>query len=282
MKRLAIFLCGMLLLASCNDIDDARMLPTEFSIDDIIDVSEISYDELESLMLMIPDYQKEEMRMNGGMLIKASVKMDEYHKYDNAYLWYSTEMDGLPENFSNGWNSNNLNNISYDKTTPVFYQSYLQEGNPYLQFTTFYYKMSIESWGEEYPGFVDDCLMGTDYYSRYVFSGVKAYTLPEVPLIYSCRINGDNSIYADFDINFRYGVTRYGLCYSLKNALPTIDDSMAVQEIDPGNMDNKYTNVHLWTEPEESGIYYVRAFAESKNGIGYSPVHKVVFTKETR
>ena len=74
MKRLAIFLCGVLLLASCEDIDEARMLPTEFSIGDITDLSELTYDEVENLAInsdyQDPSYLREEMRRTGGLIVK--------------------------------------------------------------------------------------------------------------------------------------------------------------------------------------------------------------------
>lgn len=100
MKRLAIFLCGVLLLASCEDIDEARMLPTEFSIGDITDLSELTYDEVENLAInsdyQDPSYLREEMRRTGGLIVKGAVNPKEGEAYDYARLWLSDKESELP------------------------------------------------------------------------------------------------------------------------------------------------------------------------------------------
>lgn len=276
MKRLAILLFGICLLASCGEIEEPSTLPKEFSISSITDVSEMTYDELENLVINTnyydPVHQKEEMRRNGGLMIKGQVTFGIGEAYNDARLWFSTRESDLPTSYSDMWNGNNLGVLTSSANTLSFYQSNLQlmeSGN----MPTYYYKLGLSAWDHEYPGFVDNCLDG-GYYSLTAFSSVKTFKHPDVPCIFECMMRGESLIVAYFSVKSNSLITEGGICYSRTNQLPTIEDQ--VKYYDYGIDQNwKEIRMDVSAYPGEPGIYYVRGFASSEAGTGYSPVWKV-------
>ena len=174
MKRLTVFLCGLLMLASCEDIEDARVLPKEFSIGNVTDISELTYDELENLVInnyYDPASQKEDMRRNGGLIIKGEVTAGAGESYNYAYLWFSTEESNLPGKGPNMWNAEGLECLNNNGDNPLFFHSNQRMLNS-ENVSTYYYELGLNSWDNEFPGFVDDCL-SNDSYSQMAFSSVK-------------------------------------------------------------------------------------------------------------
>lgn len=275
MKRLTVFVCGLLMLASCQDIEDVRTLPKEFSISDITDVSKLTYDELEDLVMNAnyydPVYQKEEMRRNGGLIIKGMVTLGIGESYNYANLWSSTEKSNLPSNKPSIWNAEGLECLTNDVNNPFFFQSNQQMMNS-ENVSTYYYELELTKWDSEFPGFVDECLY--DDYSQMAFSSVKEYTRPEVPYIFDCTMDGGNAIYANFHVKSRYTVSEGGICYSMTKQLPAMSDSVVYCSLDNG-LDKYNLQLSAAAFPQEGGTYYVRAFSTSKEGTGYSPVRKV-------
>lgn len=276
MKRLAIFLCGICLLASCEEIEEARTLPKEFSIGEVTDISELTYDELESLVTNSnyydPVYRKEEMRRDGGLIIKGQVTLGYAEAYDDARLWFATNESDLPTNNSNMWNGNSTEVLSSGKNDLSFFQNnrqFMEYGNT----LTCYYKMGLSSWNSEYPGFLDNCLE-EGYYSQTVFGGVKTYTRPDVPFIFECMMGGEAAIMASFIVRSNHLITKGGICYSRTNQVPTLKDEVEYYNY---SIDQSWKDLRMDVNavPREAGIYYVRAFASSEIGIGYSPVQKV-------
>lgn len=277
MKRLAIFLFGICLLASCEDIEEARTLPKEFSISDITDISELTYDELENLVINSNYYdpvsQKEEMRRNGGLIIKGLVSSGNGEVYDYARLWFADKESDLPTNYSDMWNTEAIELLANNSNNLSFYLPNERMMNSENAFSfTYYYKLGLSLWDTEYPGFLDNCMQGN---GQDIFSSVKAYTRPEVPYISECRIGGEDVISGNFRVRSQYPITKGGICYSTTNQLPTLADEVA--EYNFPNDDIDKTDIHLspYAMPREAGTYYVRAFAVSEKGISYSPAWKV-------
>lgn len=275
MKRLTVFLCGLLMLASCEDIEDARVLPKEFSISNVTDVSELAYDELENLVINSdyndPTSQKEEMRRNGGLIIKGAVTTGVGESYNDAYLWFSTEESNLPDNNPDAWYAENLMCLTNNVNNPFFFQSNQQMMNQ-ENASTYFYKLGLTSWNQKFPGFVDDCLQ--DGYSQTVFSGVKKYTRPEVPYLFDCVIEGRDAISAYFQVKSKHQVSQGGICYSMTNQLPAMSDNVVYCLLDK-NSDGYNLQLPVVVFPREGGTYYVRAFATSNEGTAYSPVQKI-------
>lgn len=276
MKRLAIFLFGICLLASCGEIEEASTLPKEFSISGITDVSEMTYDELENLVInpnyYDPFYQKEEMRRNGGIIIKGQVTLGMGEAYNDAYIWFATREVDLPTNGSNMWNGNLVAALTTNKNTLSFYQSNLQLAESDIA-PTFYYKLGLSKWDNKYPGFVDNCMEG-GYYSQTIFSSVQTYTRPDVPYVFNCMMGGEALIIASFSVKSNQWITEGGICYSRTNQVPTVEDEVEYYDLDINRHWNE-VKMDVNAYPSESGTYYVRAFASSEKGIGYSPVWKV-------
>lgn len=276
MKRLAIFLFGICLLTSCGEIEEARTLPKEFSISGITDVSEMAYDELENLVINSnyydPVQQKEEMRRNGGLIIKGQVTFGIGEAYNYAHLWFSTRESDLPTSDSDMWNGSSTEVWAADASTLSFFQSNQQLTESDIA-PTYYYKLGLSTWDHEYPGFVDNCLDG-GYYSQTVFSGLKTYTRPNVPCIFECMVGGEDLIIASCRVRSNFPITEGGICYSRTNQIPTIEDQVEYYDY---NLDQDWKEIRMDVNayPGEPGTYYVRAFASSEKGTGYSPVWKV-------
>lgn len=281
MKRLSIFLCGILLLASCEEIEEAHTLPQDFSIGEIRDISELTYDELERLGANAYDsYRAEEMRRRGGLVVAGAVNAGSSDHYDNVSLLYASRESDLPATGSGYYGDgvsvmwdNEL--ISNDSSRPMFFIS-----NEALRSTasgnsgSLYFKLRLSAWDATYPGYLDNCLQG-DYYSIYAYSSAKAYERTEKPYITDCTVDaGSGIIVANFYMYSNYPVTRCGLCYSRTNQLPDLSDEVAVADSSEyaGSTD---THLSVYGNPREGGSYYVRAFAASEKGTAYSPVWQV-------
>lgn len=277
MKRLAIFLFGICLLASCEDIEEARTLPKEFSISDITDISELTYDELENLVINSnyydPVYQKEEMRRSGGLIIKGQVTLGAGEAYNDARLWFSTRESDLPTSTSDMWNGNSAGVLTAGTNSLSFFQSNQQLMETGTTTPSYYYKLGLSSWDHEYPGFVDNCLE-EGYYSQTVFSGVKTYTRPDMPCIFDCVMGGEGVIIASFNVRSNLLIKEGGICYSRTNQIPTVKDDVAYYDY---GIDQNWKEIRMDVNasPREGGTYYVRAFASSETGTAYSPVWKV-------
>lgn len=280
MKRLTVFLCGLLMLASCEDIEDVRMLPKEFSIDDVTDISELTYDEVENLVIngnyVDPASRKDEMRRDGGLIIKGKVTAGAGESYNYAYLWFSTEESTLPGNTPNSWNAESLECLTDNGNDLLFFHSNQRMANS-ENVSTYYYELGLNSWYKEYPGFVDDCL-SDDSYSQMALSSVKKYTRPEVPYLFDCIIGGRDDIFAYFQVKSKHQVSEGGICYSMTNQLPAMSDNVAYCLFDDSG-DRYNLRLSVAALPREDGTYYVRAFATSKEGTAYSPVQNIHLTK---
>lgn len=275
MKRLAIFLFGICLLASCEEIEEARTLPKEFSISDITDVSELTYDELENLVTNSNYYdpvsQKEEMRRNGGLIVKGLVSSGNGEAYDHARLWFAAKESDLPTNYSDMWNMESIDPLADNGNNLSFYLSNDRMMNSENALSsTYYYKLGLQLWDTEYPGFLDNCMQDS---GQMMFSGVKAYTRPEVPYIFECGIEGEDVISGNFRVRSQYPITKSGICYSATNQLPTLADEVAEYSYD--YTDKTDVHISLYATPRKAGTYYVRAFAVSEKGISYSSAWKV-------
>ena len=278
MKQLAVFLCGMLLLASCDDIDEVHRLPAGCSVGDIVDLSTLTYDELDKLSISSNYYDassyREDMRRNGGIIIKGTVNDDGGGTYDEACLWHAADKSKLPVNGSDIWNGEvyPIYPFANERGSLSFYLSCQEMMTSYeTPLFTHYLNLGLMLWDNEYPGFVDNC-MPNGYY-QYLFSEVKTYT-KETPFILDCDIRGDNSIRAGFSVLSAYRVTGCGVCYSSTNQLPGMEDEVAYYD-DMAAADNYRLYVDMDVPSRIAGTYYVRAFAASEKGVAYSPVWKV-------
>lgn len=277
-KRLTIFLCGMLLLASCDDIDEVRTLPKDLSIADIVDLSELTYDELNKLAINSNYYDvssyREDMRRNGGLIIKGAMSADGGRTYNEAYLWHAADKSKLPVNGADIWNGEaySIYPFAEERGSLSFYLPCREMVTSHESSVfTCYLNLGLMLWDNEYPGFVDNC-MPNGYY-QYLFSEVKTYT-KETPFILDCDIGGDNSIRAGFSVLSAYRVTGCGVCYSSTNQLPGMEDEVAHYD-DVAAADNYQLYVDMDVPSRIAGTYYVRAFAASEKGVAYSPVWKV-------
>ena len=276
MRKLLCLLSTALLLLACNDVDEfGQMLPDSVTLGEIRPVSELTYDELETL---VPDeYQREEMRRNGGLLVQAQVNTSSsYQTYDYMEVYYSDNQSSLPgqSGGSGNWTELTGSTGSYDDAGWA-YISWYGDAQMQLPGKTIYCKASLSLYGgNQMPGFVEH--IRDDYYgSSYLYSEVRSYEYPDAPLISEFEVYGGDVIQA----NFRTAVDEYsvsemperGICYSTSNALPTISDG--VTYVPSGYGQSSYASV---TAQVPGGTYYVRAFVMGENGdVAYSPVQRV-------
>lgn len=276
MRKLLCLLSTALLLLACNDVDEfGQMLPDSVTLGEIRQVSELTYDELETL---VPDeYQREEMRRNGGLLVQAQVNTSSsYQTYDYMEVYYSDNQSSLPgqSGGSGNWTELTGSTGSYDDAGWA-YISWYGDAQMQLPGKTIYCKASLSLYGgNQMPGFVEH--IRDDYYgSSYLYSEVRSYEYPDAPLISEFEVYGGDVIQA----NFRTAVDEYsvsemperGICYSTSNALPTISDG--VTYVPSGYGQSSYASV---TAQVPGGTYYVRAFVMGENGdVAYSPVQRV-------
>ena len=93
----------------------------------------------------------------------------------------------------------------------------------------------------------------------------------KMPEITDFVLNSTGYILDAVDCSFSYAsefpVTEYGLCYSMKNQMPTVDDDVVKKE---GNGTSGQNVSITLRDMEPRKDYYVRAYAKSAVGVAYS------------
>ena len=275
-----------LLLAGCNDMDELRReLPEDFSIDAITDISGLTYSEIENLP--IDDYQKENMRRNGGMLINTTVSMTNANQaYDYVDLYLTTDESYLPPfedgylpNYGGEWGE--VIQIDYlHSEHPLFYLYYYGMDRWTWGEEKLYGKMSLELWNSDFPGFVDDCLKSDGYTQKY--SSVISFQLPRV-VLRDCFTNGiGNGLYMSFVVVLSdedaWRVEedfQGGFCYSQTDELPDMTDGVVYSSEEFYN-GNTFFAINTIVQSLQAGTYYLRGFVTLGGEPVYTPVHKVI------
>ena len=284
MRKVLFLLTAAWLLCSCNEVADfGRMLPENVSLDEVVSVSDLTYEQLDE---MVPDVAlRDELRRYGGLLVRASVgALSGNQDYDFVNIYYSDSQSTLPPyDYSSGGVATSIftDYVHMEGRGSDWQPLIWWDDSQIMQLPgmTFYFKAAVglgDYWND--PGFVDDCL-GSDYTTNYTYSDVKTYTYPSAPLITEFEAEaeeGSSMLYVSFRVcadegNLPSVISRRGICYSSTNPLPDISDEVVLV----GN-DFQYSQyVGFWT-PVSGGTYHVRAFAVSVNGdISYSPVRMV-------
>ena len=272
MRKLFCLLSTVLLLFSCNDVDEfGRMLPGSVTLDKVRSISELTYEELDSLVR--DEGLREEMRRNGGLLVQAQVILNSnYQSYDNMQVYYSEQESTLPPFMNGSWSE--LTGIQeYYGLGDFVYVSWYTEQQLLLPGKTIYCMVGVGlNGGEQMPGFVDEIQNDGYWTSDEVFSNVSSYTYPNAPVITEFYANGGDFIQASFHVPAdRRNRDGWGICYSTSNPLPTLDDVVTYvpAEYDHGTYANVVAQV-------SGGTYNVRAFAIGTTGeVSYSPVQRV-------
>lgn len=273
MRKLFCLLSTVLLLFGCNDVDEfGLMLPDSVTLDEVRPISELTYEELDSLVDDV--YLREEMRRNGGLLVQARANASgdrQYYDYLNVFCEDDESM--LPSQTGDYWSSMPGVGIS-EFGGGKYYVSWGYDALQELPGTTIYCEaLASLMGGDQMPGFVDE-IRDEAYYSAnsYVFSDVRSYTYPDAPLITEFNVNGGDFIQASFHVPAdRRNRDGWGICYSTSNPLPTLDDVVTYvpAEYDHGTYANVVAQV-------SGGTYNVRAFAIGTTGeVSYSPVQRV-------
>lgn len=301
MKKLFYMLGLMVCFSSCHDMDGTldeswRRLPEKMTVDTVIDVSEVSYNEL---ALISPDEsQLEWMRESGGLLVKTSVEIpNAYTDYEDIVLYYSSGEDALPpykdqyvsvsgpyDGMVAFWK---YDSWLIDKKHPVFYinPDYYASGEEPLGLRM-YYKLEASSWYGGLPGFVDDCL--TDYGDyAHSYSPVSSYVTQRPATLRYYRVEDfgmydAGNIRCSFEcsvpMNQSFGDTlQVGLCCSQTDDLPGMDDEVYRTELEVYGWENRFP-VEFFASVSGSGWYYVRAFVEIDGKVAYSPVQQLFVT----
>lgn len=280
MRKVLFLLTAAWLLCSCNEVADfGRMLPENVSLDEVVSVSDLTYEQLDE---MVQDVAlRDELRRYGGLLVRASVgALSGNQDYDFMNIYYSDSQSTLPPyDYSSGGVATSIftNYVHMEGRSSDWQPLIWWDDSQIMQLPgmTFYFKAAVglgDYWND--PGFVDDCL-GSDYTTNYTYSDVKTYTYPSAPLITEFMVEGSDVLHASFRIctegELSSVITRHGICISSTHALPDINDRTFILSND--NPYGQYPNV---SAPVSGGTYYVRAFAEGVNGdISYSPVQQV-------
>lgn len=279
MRKLLFLLSVSLLLVGCNDVDEfGQMLPDSVTLDEVRSVSDLTYEELETL---VPDEsQREEMRRNGGLLVQPDVVTSlSQQRYDDMYVYYSSSESGLPP-YEDGYDYMDiLSGSEYSYAGIAYISWYNDEQRQMLPGRTIYCKASVELWGgEQKPGFVDE-IRDDDYYGGdRIYSGVRSYAYPDAPLISDFDIYEGDFIQASFRIVMPSAsdeMPECGLCYSATNQLPTVDTDAVVNADENYSSDGGMSYYPYATIQTVVGTYYVRAFVRGANGeVSYSPVRR--------
>lgn len=277
MRKLLCLLSTVLWLLSCNDVDEfGQMLPDSVALDEVKPVSELTYEELETLVA--DEGLREEMRRNGGLLVQATAQASSgYQTYDYMSVHYSDAQSALPSQSSGAsfWTELSGSQEDYEGTG-LFYILWGYDQSLRLPGTTIYCEASASLYGgEQMPGFVEH--IRNDYYygNDYVFSDIRSYTYPDAPVIMDFEAYGEDVIVARFSIGIdgytEADMPERGICYSISNPLPTVNDEVTYV---PASYDpNTYAEVIAQVP---GGDYYVRAFAVGGSGeVSYSPVQRV-------
>ena len=270
MRKLFCLLSTVLLLFGCNDVDEfGLMLPDSVTLDEVRPISELTYEELDSL---VDDaYLREEMRFYGGLL----VRMQGYgYNSGHVELFYSDNQTYLPPQYGIATDFSGSTSGYEDGTGKIVY--YLNwtynDLQSLLPGKTIYCKAAYFAYGYNgLPGFKDE-IVGDD--NSTIFSDIYSYTFPDMPLISAFEVNGGSIINAYFRLYGYENLEAFdrGICYSSTNQLPTVDADEVVYD----SPNDDYW-IHLGFAPAEPGTYYVRAFVRSRTGeVSYSPVRSVV------
>lgn len=281
MRKLLCLLSAALLLFSCNDVDEfGQLLPDSVTLDTqdgLRAISDLTYDELEALVLPYED-QREEMRRNGGLLIRPTVVISrDQQRYDDMYVYYSSSEAGLPP-YEGGYGYGDILTNSIGCYNEMAYISWNgDEQRQYLPGTTIYCKVGLSLWnGEQMPGFIDE-VRDENYYNRTLYSEVHSYRYPDAAVISDFYLYEGDVIQGSFrvtpEISAASELPECGLCYSATNQLPTVDTDEIV-EVSENYWDGMAYNVSAIIQ-DTAGTYYVRAFARGESGeISYSPVRR--------
>lgn len=269
MRKLFCLLSTVLLLFGCNDVDEfGLMLPDSVTLDEVRPISELTYEELDSLVDEV--YLREEMRRNGGLLVQAQANVS---GYDYLEVFCVNEESMLPSQTGDYWGSMPGFGIG-EFENGKYYATWGYDALLDLPGMTIYCEaMASLRGGDQMPGFVDE-IRDEAYYSSnsYVFSNMRSYTYPDAPVITEFYANGGDVIQASFYVPAdRRDMDGWGICYSTSNPLPTVDDGVTYvpTEYDNGNYANVVAQV-------PGGTYNVRAFAIGTSGeVAYSPVQRV-------
>lgn len=280
MRKLLCLLSAALLLFSCNDVDEfGQLLPDSVTLDTqdgLRAISDLTYEELETL---VPDEgQREEMRRNGGLLVRPTVVTSlDQQRYDNMYVYYSSSEAGLPP-YEDGYGYGDILTGSVDGYNEMAYISwYGEEQRQYLPGTTIYCKVGLSLWdGEQMPGFIDE-VKDENYYNRTLYSEVHSYRYPDAAVISEFYLYEGDFIQGSFRVTPKISAAselpECGLCYSATNPLPTVDTD-AVVEVSENYWDGMAYNVSAIIQ-DTAGTYYVRAFVRGESGeVSYSPVRR--------
>lgn len=278
MRKLLFLLSVSLLLVGCNDVDEfGQMLPDSVTLDEVRSVSDLTYEELETL---VPDEsQREEMRRNGGLLLKPTVVTSLSNQtYNDMVAYYSASESGLPPFNQGYWDIlTGAQSAYYSDDDFICVSWYDDEQRRLLPGQTIYCMVGVGLWGgEQKPGFVDKIQDDGYYGSDEIFSEVRSYAYPDAPLISDFDIYEGDFIQASFRIvmpSASNEMPECGLCYSVTNQLPTVDAD-AVVNADENYSDGMSYNVDAIIQAV-AGTYYVRAFVRGENGdVSYSPVRR--------
>lgn len=241
-------------------------LPFEYSVGQLVDVSALSYDDVANLIQGMPQDVFDYMRREGGWMLKVEIPADQ-----EADVMVSDNPAKLPSIEQPDWTGyapfkildETGGNERFYFLPVIFLSDYSLKGN------TLYYKLGIP--------------MGNSW-SDYVYSGVYSYERSSLPLlgVFDCvRLGSSN----DGTVGYSLSCMVYswpdeteqlktGICYSTSNQLPRVDDA------DTAILTNEQTVVSgtalSVVHSFAPGTYYVRAFAQSAVGVGYSPVQKLV------
>ena len=282
MRKLLCLLSTVLWLLSCNDVDEfGQMLPDSVALDEVKPVSELTYEELETLVA--DEGLREEMRRNGGLVVEPTVVTRWNNQtYNDMYVYYSDSESGLPPFNQGQWNTLTGTQSANNRDDGFVYVPwYDDEQRRLLPGRTIYCMVGLGLWdGEQKPGFVDKIQDGGGYYANdEIFSEVRSYVYPEAPLISEFVIDEDVSdvIQASFRIVMPTASSEMpecGLCFSATNPLPTVETDAVADADENFSGDGMYYYPYV-TVQAAAGTYYVRAFVRGEGGaVSYSPVRR--------
>lgn len=295
-RKMFYMLGAALLLSGCYEVDEfSKVTPDSITLDRLVSVSDLTYDELDALVT--DELQRENLRRGGGLLVCPTVHCTaSYQGYDLVGVCYSDQADELPpvgylETALSSWE------YLYDYGQGTDWLCIDWQDSDYLMAQlpgkTIYCIATVQVYGGEWPGFVDDVLEGGDEVteslgpgyvgSNGLYSDVKSYRYPDAPLPIDCAVDGGYLITAHFHVvlsdnqNLASEVRSRGICYSTTNPLPDMGSNVAVVD------EMYYGGPDAMVDVEaDAGSYYVRIFVEGVHGeVAYSPVFRVE-VEETR
>lgn len=240
-------------------------LPFEYTVGKLIDISELPYNEVETLGVTQSDL--EFMRREGGWLVKVGIPAGQ-----QAEMLASDNRNVLPSVEYPDWSNNlapfkQLEEQGGDERFFFLGASYLDAYN--VKGDTLYYELAMSFGGS---------------WSDYVYSDVYDYKRSGLPILglfdavrYGSSGTGEQGYSFSCSVfNFpdESEEMKAGICYSTDNQLPNLDDTGSViLTADSKVVSGGQLNV---LHSLAAGTYYVRAFAQSEAGVGYSPVLRIV------